>query len=355
MDTSLIIKAAGHFIGNSSDITIEPIGNGLIHQTYKASNAQSKKTIVLQAINTSVFKSPADIMQNYNLLYNFLRTKKDSDIIPAPVHSAEGKLIWKDEIGNTWRATEFIEGSSSQTIAGDEKAAFTVAASFARFTKSLSQLHIGELKEIIPNFHNLSFRYKQFEEAIGTATQDRLLKSTHIIAELRQRKKLVDFFDQATNSPGYPCRVMHHDCKISNILFDKESGRVICPVDLDTVMPGKFFSDLGDMIRSMACTVDENSTEWEKIDIRPTFYKSILSGYLEGIGNIFTDEEKKNIHYAGLILVYMQALRFIADYLNNDVYYKTTYPEQNLSRATNQLVLLEKLEAFLKREFSFSP
>jgi hypothetical protein len=120
-------------------------------------------------------------------------------------------------------------------------------------------------------------------------------------------------------------------------------------------MPGKFISDLGDMIRSMACTVDENSTAWEQLDVRPEFYKAIISGYLAGIGNIFTEEEKKNIHYAGLILVYMQALRFIADYLNNDVYYKTTYTEQNLNRATNQLILLEKLEAFLKKEFSFNP
>jgi Ser/Thr protein kinase RdoA (MazF antagonist) len=149
-------------------------------------------------------------------------------------------------------------------------------------------------------------------------------------------------------------RVMHHDCKISNILFDKETNQVICPVDLDTVMPGKFFSDLGDMIRSMACTVDENSIAWEKINIRPTFYKAILDGYLEGIGNIFTEEEKNNIHYAGLILVYMQSLRFLTDFLNGDIYYKTNYPEQNLNRALNQLILLERLEEFLEKEYSFS-
>jgi hypothetical protein len=120
-------------------------------------------------------------------------------------------------------------------------------------------------------------------------------------------------------------------------------------------MPGKFFSDLGDMIRSMACTVDENSTNWEEIDIRPSFYKAILNGYLEGIGNIFAAEEKRNIHYSGLILIYMQSLRFITDYLNNDIYYKINYTEQNLSRAMNQLILLEKLEIFLKAEFSFLP
>ncbi|HVM90211.1 MAG TPA: phosphotransferase [Puia sp.] len=352
MNSSVLIKAAEHFIGNNRVISIEPIGNGLIHQTYKAKN--DEKNIVLQAINTTVFKKPEDIVSNYILLYDFLQ-RHENGVIPAPVISTDGSFIWKDEENHYWRATQFINNSSSRTIANTEKDAFTVAKSFAGFTRSLMQLDIGKLKEIIPNFHNLSFRYKQFEDAIKTASQERLLKSTHVIAELRQRRKLVEFFELTQNSSNYPDRVMHHDCKISNILFSKTNEEVICPVDLDTVMSGKFFSDLGDMIRSMACTVDENSTEWGKIDIRPVFYKSIIAGYREGIGNIFTEEEKKNIHYAGLILVYMQALRFAADYLNNDVYYKTEYAEQNLSRATNQLILLERLEEFLKKEYFFDP
>jgi hypothetical protein len=351
VNTSAVIKAAEHFISDGSPIIIEPIGNGLIHQTYKAKN--NSGAVVLQAINTNIFKRAEDIVMNYSMIYEFLQKKGDGNIIPAPIVSSDANLIWKDPDNNHWRATAFISNSYSPTIADKEKAAFTVANIFARFTKSLEQLDIQKLKEIIPNFHNLSFRYDQFEDAIKNASQERLLKSTHVIAELRGIKTLVAFFEITQNSADYPSRVMHHDCKISNILFDKNSGEVICPVDLDTVMPGKFFSDLGDMIRSMACTVDENSCDWEKIDVQPVFYKSILAGYLEGIGDIFTEEEKKNIHYAGLILIYMQALRFITDYLNNDSYYKTTYPEQNLSRATNQLILLEKLEAFLKTEFSF--
>jgi hypothetical protein len=149
--------------------------------------------------------------------------------------------------------------------------------------------------------------------------------------------------------------VMHHDCKINNILFDKNTNEVICPVDLDTTMPGKFFSDIGDMIRTMACTVDENSIEWELIEVRPAFYEAILKGYLEGAGNIFTDEEKKNIHFSGLILTYMQSLRFAADHLNGDIYYRISYKEQNLSRALNQLILLEKLEEYLLATYSFNP
>ena len=200
----------------------------------------------------------------------------------------------------------------------------------------------------------LSFRYEQFENAIANASLDRLLKSTHVIAELRQRKQLVDWYKCMSYSSSYPVRVMHHDCKISNILFNTGSGKVICPVDLDTVMPGKFFSDLGDMIRSMACTVDENSNHWEEIDIRPSFYQNILKGYLEGIGDIFTERRKKRYSLRRVDYDLYAGIRFLTDFLNNDIYYKTSYPEQNLNRALNQLILLEKLEEFFGKEYQFS-
>ena len=166
---------------------------------------------------------------------------------------------------------------------------------------------------------------------------------------------MVDFFAHIMDkSEDYPTRVMHHDCKISNILFEEATGQVICPVDLDTTMPGKFYSDIGDMIRTMACNLDENSTSFDEIAIRPDYYEAVLQGYLEGAGNIFTEAEKKNIHYGGLLLIYMQSLRFLTDYLNNDIYYKTSYPEQNLNRSLNQLILLEKLETYLLNTYHFT-
>jgi hypothetical protein len=119
-------------------------------------------------------------------------------------------------------------------------------------------------------------------------------------------------------------------------------------------MPGYFFSDLGDMIRSMACSYDENSTEFDKITIRKKFYNAILEGYLMVMNKQLTDSEKKYIHYAGLLMIYMQSLRFLTDYLNGDIYYQISYPEQNFNRATNQLTLLGQLEKFLAAEYSFT-
>jgi len=343
----LIEKAAKQFTGNE-DIVIKNLGTGLIHATYLAISPNSNKKIVLQAINQAVFRKPQDILFNYELVFSYLEKNKKNITIPAPVHTISDQPAWIDEENNYWRATRFVDYSYSPDIAADKESAYTVAKSFANFTSSLAGLDAKSLKIIIPRFHDLSFRFGQFEDAVATASLERLLKATHVIAELRERKYLVNWFEMILSLPDYPDRVMHHDCKISNILFHEGTGQVICPVDLDTLMPGKFFSDLGDMIRSMACTVDENSSQWEDIDIRPDFYNNIVKGYLEGIGNIFSDEEKRNIHYAGLIMIYMQSLRFVADFLNNDIYYKTSFAEQNLNRALNQLILLEKLERFLK-------
>ncbi|MBD0332322.1 MAG: aminoglycoside phosphotransferase family protein, partial [Chitinophagaceae bacterium] len=126
-------------------------------------------------------------------------------------------------------------------------------------------------------------------------------------------------------------------------------------IDLDTVMPGKFFSDIGDMIRTMSCSVDENSTDWKSIFVNDEMYKSITSTYGKVTHRYFTSAEKEHLHYSGLILTYMQSLRFLTDYLNGDVYYKINYPEHNLNRAKNQLMLLEKLEEYLKQEHNFIP
>jgi hypothetical protein len=351
VDKELVRNAAEQFI-HFNNPSFESLGNGLIHQTFKVTQQPEKKAIVLQALNQNVFKNPQDIVYNYQELFQFLNKKEGGAGIPAPCPAQNGRLMWKDEKGNVWRATEFVDDSYSLLTVSDEETAYTVARSFARFTESLSGLNPSRLKIIIPDFHNLSFRFGQFEQSVETASLERLLKSTHIITELRERKSLVHFYDLIQGSANYPSRVMHHDCKVSNILLEKGTGRVICPVDLDTVMSGQFYSDLGDMIRTMACRVDENSNHWEEIGILPLFYQAVIKGYLEGIGNILTEEEKTNIHYCGLIMIYMQALRFLTDFLREDQYYKTHYPEQNLNRALNQLILLERLEDYLAMEYS---
>lgn len=347
-----IQKAAAQF--GIGEPYIESLGDGLIHRTYKVIFPGNKVPVVLQCINQAMFPQPENIINNYRIISQYLKYHTHSLQIPEIVLTNAGKLFWIDEEGNFWRGTEFVSNSYTPSSLSDEKEAMLVASSFAGFTLSLGGLNSDQLEIIIPGFHNLSFRFQQFETSIQKASIQRLLKSTHVIAELRQRKFLVDFFEKIKTTEDYKIRVMHHDCKISNILFDKTTKLAICAVDLDTTMPGYYFSDIGDMIRTMACTVDENSTRWEDIDIRKKYYDSIVNGYMELMKDGLTDEETKNIHHSGLLLAYMQSMRFVTDFLNNDIYYKTNYPEQNLNRALNQLILLEKMEEFLQSEYHYN-
>jgi Ser/Thr protein kinase RdoA (MazF antagonist) len=349
MKDSLIKEAAAQY-GNGL-AKIEVINEGLIHNTYKLSFKENPP-VLLQHINTTVFQQPEKIIQNYCLLQEHF-SRSSTFKIPALLTTKSGQYFWTDTEQNFWRASEFVENSYSLSIVENAAQAFAVANCFGRFTKSLEGFDIQKLNIVILHFHDVSFRYGQFEESLLKATSERLLIAKEIISELRQRKKLLNFYQQLDDH-NYPLRIMHHDCKISNVLFDANSKAIICAVDMDTVMPGRFFSDVGDMVRTMACSVNENNTNWQSITIRKDFYKSIIKGYLEGIENSFTLQETEHIHYAGLLMTYMQSLRFLTDFLNNDVYYQTSYENQNFDRAKNQLLLLKGLEVFLKEEYRYN-
>ena len=157
---------------------------------------------------------------------------------------------------------------------------------------------------------------------------------------MQDQKWISDFFETIKTNPNFKLRATHHDTKISNLLFD-DHDKGICVIDLDTLMPGYFISDLGDMFRTYLCAVSEEETDFSKISVRPTIYKAIVQGYLKGAGNMLSRDEADQIYYAGLFMIYMQALRFLTDYINDDVYYGAKYPLHNYNRALNQIKLLE--------------
>ena len=346
MIDSIVQKAASQFgIGEPS---VESFGNGLINHSFKVT-FKDGTTLLLQCINQSTFSQPENIIHNYRLISEEL-TARGSHTVPPLAPTRKGKFFWVDENENFWRATRFIENSYADNIAASAQKVYLAAKCFAEFSASLNMLDPDKLEIIIPGFHDLNHRYDQFEQAIKGAGINRLLKATHVISSLRERYDLVLFYREVITQPeDYPVRIMHHDCKISNILFDQNTHQVICPVDLDTVMPGHFYSDIGDMVRTMACSREENSTEWENIDIVPEYYDAIIDGYVDGSRDTLTRTEREHLHFGGRMLIYMQCLRFVTDFLNNDIYYKTSYAEQNLNRALNQLILLERLEDFLEQ------
>lgn len=326
----------------------EVLTDGLIHKTYKVTSAN--RSIILQQVNTHVFQDIDAVINNYKLIYNHVRSGKPA--IPAMLKTTDGKDIWIDQENSCWRAFEFIPNTYTESLPASPEKIFSAATCYGEFTVALSGLDSHQLKPTIPGFHDVSNRYHQFMDATLTASPERLIASDPLLRKLGERKHLVHFYNDLKTNPEFKLRPMHHDAKLSNILFDKTTQLAVCPIDLDTTMAGYFFSDAGDMIRSMISDKDENATSCA-IHINADVYQAIISGYESGMGNSLTKQEKKTIHHAGLLMVYMQALRFLTDFLTNDIYYKIDYPLQNLDRALNQVTLLEKLESFLRTKYNY--
>lgn len=346
-------EALDAFVSPFHEFSVQSLTPGLINHSYKVTSKLTGKTFLLQQINRSVFPEPELLQHNYELLWRHLQAEKIPYVIPEPKYFPDNSMLYCDSHEHFWRVFEFIKDArvyeSVETIAQ----AKAVAQSFGRFTASFEDFDTGLLNITIPGFHDLSLRYKKFQHSIHSGHYERLIKASPLIDEIKSRERYANFYDVMSESDEFRKRVIHHDAKISNVLFDDKTQMVICPVDFDTVMPGYFFSDLGDMIRSMACTRDENSIAFGEIAIRKNFYDEIIAGYLSVMEHQLTAVEKKYIHYSGLMMIYMQALRFLTDYLNADTYYRITYKEQNIDRAKNQLILLKQLEDLLQSQYNF--
>lgn len=342
-----VVFAAEHF-GFYAPF-FEVLTDGLIHKTYKVT--VNNKSAILQQVNTHVFKDPEQVDNNYQLISNYL-IKSHSLKIPTALKTTEGKNTWIDREGFCWRAFEYIENTYTESLPAKPEKIFSAAKCYGEFTRALSGLDNNQLKPAIPAFHDLTNRYNQLKLAVEKANPQRLLVSKELLKKIEQQKHLVNFYKSFKGNPDFKLRVMHHDTKLSNILFDRTTQQAVCPIDLDTTMAGYFFSDVGDMIRSMVSTHDENERS-DSVTINGKIYQAILSGYQAGIGDSFTQAENTRIHHTGLMMLYMQGIRFLTDYLSNDVYYRIDYPEQNFNRALNQLTVLEKLEDFLKKEYAY--
>ncbi|GAO44487.1 phosphotransferase enzyme family protein [Flavihumibacter petaseus] len=321
-----------------------PIGNGLINDTFQV-DYDNGVTLVLQRINAHSFPQPVHILRNYQRMERWLEDHPGKTRIPRLCRTINGKAWWEDATGRIWRATGWIPNSSSPHQPDSMLMTANAVREYALFIRAFHGIDLRSWDIVIPQFHNLMQRYRQFENAMENAPLFRLMKATHVIASLRERSHYLAFYEEMILHPSdYPDRLQHHDCKVNNLLFNSSHDAVLAVADLDTVMPGKFFSDLGDMVRTMACTVSEESSEWEKVGVNIDRYEKILSVFKDCLDDILTPSEKAHLHEAGRLVTYMQALRYTTDFLQKDIYYKTSFPEQNLHRAFNQLILLERLE-----------
>jgi Ser/Thr protein kinase RdoA (MazF antagonist) len=298
---------------------------------------------IVQRINDHVFKKPFEVAANIRMIDRYLQEHSPSYLFVSPVANLQGEDIHYDEANGYFRVFPYIKGSHTINAVTNPHQAFEAALQFGKFTRLLSGFEARLLHITIPDFHNLTLRYSQFETALKYGDPGRIRQSAELIAEIKKHVGIVEAYEKIKTSTMVKQRVTHHDTKISNVLFD-DRGKGLCVIDLDTVMPGYFISDLGDMMRTYLSPANEEEKDFDKIEVREDFFKAIVNGYLSSMGDELTREEQGLIIYSGSFLIYMQAIRFLADYFNKDVYYGARYEDQNYVRAGNQLVLLKRLD-----------
>ncbi len=330
---------------SNEDCLVEPLMSGLINRTWKITSGNQQ--FILQSINDHVFKKPYAIAENISMLDQYLKEHRPDYLFVSPLKSIHQQDIVRDEEGGYFRLFPFIKGSHTLSVVASPEQAYEAALQFGKFASVLSDFDSSRLNVTIPDFHNLTLRYQQFEEAIKYGNAERIKQSATLIKEIKERLSILASFEKIKKSPNVKHRVMHHDTKISNVLFD-DQGKGLCVIDLDTVMSGYFISDMGDMMRTYLSPANEEEKDFGKVEVRDDFFRAIVQGYLSNMGDAMTDEEKELIFYSGLFLIYMQAIRFLADYFNNDSYYGARYEDQNFVRTGNQMRLLKSLEG--KRE-----
>jgi thiamine kinase-like enzyme len=248
--------------------------------------------------------------------------------------------------GKYFRLTPYVKDSHSINSCSTADEAYEASFQFGRFTAAFKQFNPDDLKETIPQFHDLSFRWKQFLDSLKFGNQQRIKFAKKEIDQIKDHYNIVEKFNLIKSSHSFLKRVTHHDTKISNVLFNS-SSKGICVIDLDTVMDGYFISDVGDMFRTYLSPANEEEQDLKKVVARKDFYNAILEGYLENMRDQMTVKERQNISYAGEFMIYMQALRFITDFINDDVYYGISYEKNNYNRTKNQLKLLQEFQSIL--------
>ncbi|HVZ24893.1 MAG TPA: aminoglycoside phosphotransferase family protein [Sediminibacterium sp.] len=330
--------------------SIQPVGQGLINHTWLVNIAD--RAWVLQEINHQVFTDPGAIDRNIAAIAHYLRKQAPGYFLPAPLPAKNGQTmvsVASPENGNRYyRILPFVEGSHTITTVTKPEQAFAAAAAFGGFTKLLSGYPAESLEITLPDFHNLLLRYEQFQAACKTGNPERYREALRWIDFLSGQTDLVEEYKEIVQHPDFHIRVTHHDTKISNVLFDA-ADEVLCVIDLDTVMPGYFISDVGDMMRTYLPTVSEEEKDLSRIQVRESVYEAIVHGYAKSMGEELTAAEKEHFFFAGTSMIYMQAIRFLTDYLAGDVYYGQQYEGQNLVRASNQCVLLQRLFSLTDR------
>lgn len=323
-----------------SIVGVEPFGNGLINKTFRLHNQNSNSPdYLMQGINGNVFHDIPGMTNNLEQITDHLSSKSQNAFL-TPIRTLTGDLIHQTREGQSWRLFLFLEGYESFDTAPNTNYVFEGAKAFGSFIRDMCDFPAEQLNVVIPDFHNLGMRFEQLTLAKTNANTERLEKCSFLIenAELQYARleEMVKVIDQKI----FPIRVTHNDTKFNNVLF-KSNGEAGCVVDLDTTMPGIVHYDFGDGLRTGVVDCDEDEEDLEKVIIDNDKLQAYCHGFLEPLKDTLTPIEIEFIPLAAPYMALIMGVRFLTDYLNNDVYYHIEYPDQNYLRARCQMRLGE--------------
>ena len=331
-------------------------GGGHINDSYHLVNTiVGEPDYLLQRVNHHVFKDVPLLMNNLSIVTAHVRTKTKMEfpdeverrsltIIPT----TGGETYFVDPDGNFWRVLRFIEDHLVFDSTTDPAIAYEGAKTFGAFTVMLNDLPPGKVGTVIPDFHNMKWRLTQLKESIRKDVAGRLKEVKKEIDYVESRSKLMLTVHELGEKGAIPLRVTHNDTKISNVLYDTNK-KGLCVIDLDTIQPGYVTSDFGDGIRTLTNTGEEDDTNLDRVTMDLELYEAFASGFLDSTRSVLSDTEKDALLYGGLLFPYMQAVRFMIDYIDGDTYYKVKHPEHNLERTRAQLKLTQDGESKLEK------
>lgn len=330
--------------------SVEALGNGLINDTYVVRTAETgAPDYVLQRINHHIFTDVDVLQANIEAVTAHIRRKLEeagADDIDRKVLRfipvKDGVRTYFCDGESYWRMMVFIPGAHTLEAVTPESSRFAGKA-FGEFQAMLVDIDT-KLRESIPDFHNMELRLRQLREAVERDSAGRVDGVRDLLDEIESRADEMCLAERLHREGRLPKRICHCDTKVNNMMFD-EQGRILCVIDLDTVMPSYVFSDYGDFLRTGANKGDEDDRDLDRVEFDMDIFRAFTEGYLAGAGSFLTPVEIENLPYAAAMFPYMQAVRFLADYINGDTYYKIQYPDHNLVRTRAQLKLFHSVDA----------
>ena len=340
-------KAVFAFRLEGQPVQCQPFGNGHINHTLKV-HTDAGREYVLQKINQYVFKDPVGLMNNAGAITDFLRKKVDDPRLALHfLTTHDDKFYYEDEQGEFWRMYDFI-GGFCLDLPESEEDFYQSALAFGRFQHMLSDFPAHTLTETIPEFHNTIDRYEKFRQSVQADAAGRLESVKEDVAFLLEREEKGSVLQRMRLSGELPLRVTHNDTKLNNVLLDRKTRKSLCVLDLDTVMPGLSAYDFGDSIRFGAATAAEDEKDVAKMELDLHLFEVYTRGFLEAATSL-TEKEVQMLPMGAYVMTLELATRFLKDYLDGDLYFKTAYPEHNLVRARSQMKLVADMEQKMEK------